>query len=219
MYPRAVSGPPPQSRTGDDDERLAVLRATLAVAQQRGYHGTTVARVAETARCDVAAVTRLYPDCHDMLRDALRLAFDQWYDEVPTWKPVEPLPRLRDELDRRLRRGAGAGRRVADFWRLGLLLRLEPALADSDCWALFAQVREHTRQALREYWCRILPPEVSADSALVDLAVRGHMSLVDGAVLAAHATPEWELDRMMSFVATGLASAVEREASRQGSVR
>jgi AcrR family transcriptional regulator len=186
----------------------AVLRAALAVAQQRGYHGTTVARVAEAADVDPSAVTGCFPDRVTMLRAALDEAFTHWYDEVPTWKEVEPLPELRDELDRRLGRGVGAQRRAADFWRLGLLLRLEPALAESDCGELFLAVREQTRQALRDYWRRILPDDSDLGPGLVELAVRGHMSLVDGGVLASHAIPEWDLERMMRFVAAGVSQAL-----------
>ena len=58
----------------------------------------------------------------EMLQAALELAFHDWYDEVPTWKDVPPLPDLRDEIERRLLVGVTAGRRAADFWRLGLLL-------------------------------------------------------------------------------------------------
>lgn len=205
----ARSGP-----SADDpgpDERRAVLLAALAVSQQRGYHGTTPTRVAEVAGVDPEAVTSSFPGRAEMLGAALELAYQQYCDETPTWQEMEPLPDLRDELDRRLRRGVAAGVRAADFWRLGMLLNLEPLLADSDCGRLFLEVRERTKEALRDFWVHVLPDHVAADPALVELAVRGHMSLADGCVLAAQATPHWELDRMMRFVATGVTALLDEE--------
>lgn len=209
MTPGADSATAGHRHAGATAEACRAVRdAALAVSQQRGYHGTTVARVAEVAGVDPSVVTGCFPDRVTMLRAALEEAFTHWYDEVPTWKDAEPLPDLRAELDRRLARGVGAQRQVADFWRLGLLLRLEPALAGSDCGDLFLEVRARTREALHDYWVRLLPGRYGLDPALVDLAVRGHLSLVDGGVLASQATPEWELERMVAFVAAGVAEAV-----------
>lgn len=188
-----------------------VVRAALTVAQQRGYHGTTVDRVAETAGVDPSVVTDCFPDRVALLRAALDDAATRWYDEAPTWKQVEPLPDLGAELDRRLARGVATQRHAADFWRLGLLLRMEPALAGSDCGDLFLEVRERTRHALRDYWAGILQDAAGDDPELVELAVRGHLSLVDGGVLASNATPEWDLERMMAFLARGIAAALTED--------
>ncbi len=200
--PTGVSVADPGTET-----RRRVLRAAMTVAQQRGYHGTTAARVAETAGVDPTVITSQFPDRLDMLSAGLALAFEDWAREVPTWKPVEPLPDLRAEITRRLRQGVAAGRREADFWRLGLLMRLEPALAESDCCDLFLDVRRRTREALRDYWAQILPDDEEA-VARVELAVNAHMSLVDGTVIASHSNPDWDLERMMDFVATGVAAAL-----------
>lgn len=193
-----------------------MLQAALEVSHRRGYHGTTIERVAELAGVEPGVVTAGFANRGEMLRAALELAFERYVQDVPAWKGSEPLPDLREELERRLVRGVATGVRAADFWRLGMLLNLEPVLADSDCGRLFLEVRAITRQALRDYWGHVLPDDVAADAALVDLAVRGHMSLADGSVLAAQATPDWELDRMMRFVATGVAAIVEAREAEQG---
>lgn len=205
-HPSPGEGDPSDEPVG----RRTILRAALTVAQQRGYHGTTSARIAELAGVDEAAVSAAFPDRALMLRAALELAFQDWLEEVPTWKDVEPLPDLRDEIQRRLVGGVAAGRRAADFWRLGLLLSLEPALAESDIGEVFAGVRERTRKALRDYWARILPGFSGADPDVVELAVRGHLALADGVILATHGTRHWDLEQMMSFVATGIAAVLGR---------
>lgn len=192
-----------------------MLQAALEVSHRRGYHGTTIERVAELAGVEPGVVTAGFASRGEMLRAALELAYEQYCRQTPTWQEMEPLPALGDELARRLMRGVAAGVRAADFWRLGMLLNLEPVLAGSDCGELFLEVRERTREALHDYWDNILPDDVAADTALVDLAVRGHMSLADGSVLAAQATPDWELDRMMRFVATGIAAMVEAREAEQ----
>ena len=186
----------------------------MTVTQQRGYHGTTATRVAETAGVAPEVITSQFPSRLDMLRSSLELAFEDWSQEVPTFKPVEPLPDLRAEISRRLRQGVAAARREADFWRLGLLMRLEPALVGSDCCDLFDEVRGRTRDALRSYWPQILP-DSQDDDERIDLAVNAHMSLVDGAIIAGHSNPDWDLERMMDFVATGVASALGTP-SREG---
>ena len=213
MPPGAEPSPGDVSAAAPGSEvRRRVLRAAVDVAQQRGYHGATAARVAASAGVDPAVVTSQFPSRTDLLSAALELAFEDWAREVPTWKPVQPLPDLREEISRRLRAGAAASRRAAAFWRLGLLLRLEPTLADSDCSDLFLDVRERTRRALRDYWGRILPEgqagDPEGDPERVELAVQAHMSLVDGAVIAGHTNPEWDLMQMMDFVAAGVAAAL-----------
>jgi AcrR family transcriptional regulator len=194
----------------DPDRRRAIARAGISVAQQRGYHGTTAARVAAVAGVDEDEVEAAFPERAGLLRAALELAFRDWYEEVPTWKDVEPLPDLRDEIERRLVTGVAAGRRAADFWRLGLQLSLEPALAGSDIGEVFLDVRERTRLALRDYWARILLDIPGADPEVVELAVRSHLALTDGAMLATHAAPHWDLERLMSVVASGIAAVMGR---------
>lgn len=202
---QALSGVP-RDHHGPDDRRRAVLRAALAVSQRRGYHGTTTERVAEAAGVEPAVVRDGFDNRGELLRHALDLAFQEFARETPAWSDTEPLDDVGDELERRLIRGIAAGVGAADFWRLGMLLNLEPLLADSDCGRLFLEVREETRQALRDYWRGIVPEHVASDPVLVELAVRGHVSLGDGSVLAAQAMPDWDLERMMRFVARGVAA-------------
>lgn len=220
MPPGADSAPTVVSVAAPGSEvRRRVLRAALTVTQQRGYHGTTATRVAETAGVEPAVITSHFPSRVDMLRSGLALAFEDWAQEVPTRKPVEPLPDLRAEISRRLREGVAASRRAADFWRLGLLMRLEPALAESDCCDLFIDVRERTRRALRDYWARILPDDRGADPEQVELAVNAHMSLIDGAIIAGHSNPDWDLEAMMDFIATGVAGALGTPSGEEDSGR
>ncbi len=190
--------------THADDSRAAVLRAAVAVALQRGYHGTTYERVARAADVDEADVRREFSDTVELLAAAFELARDEWYDQMPAWRDLEPLPDVPAEITRRLVLGVAAGSRSADFWRLGQVLRLEPALDDAACCALFNDVRAHTREVLHDYWASLMSDR---SSSAVDEVTAGHLSLIDGAVFAGAASPQWDLERLMTFASAGIVAA------------
>ena len=190
--------------TRADDRRVAVLRAAVAVALGRGYHGTTYERVARAADVDEADVRHEFSDTVELLTAAFELARDEWYDQMPAWRDLEPAPDVPADITRRLLLGVAAGSRAAAFWRLGLVLRLEPALNGVDCCALFDDVRAHTREVLHDFWASLMTDQ---SSLAVDQVTAGHLSLIDGAVFAGAASPQWDLDRLMTFASAGIVAA------------
>lgn len=196
---------PPTARALTD-ERDRVMTAALHLARRRGYHGTSVDRLAAASGLPPDVVTSLFPDRVALLERVLEHAYEDWYHEVPTWEVTAPMADLREELERRFARGVLAGRTSADFWHLGLVLHLEPDLHGRGGFGLYLEVRERVLTALRDYWSRILPQDL-LDDALLALMASAHLSLVDGATVAMQASPRWDLHELMSFVARGIAGA------------
>ena len=154
---------PPTARSRAD-ERERVMRAAVRLARSRGYHGTSVDRLAAASGLPPDVVTSLFPDRVALLEQVLERAFEDWYREVPTWEVAAPMADLREELERRFARGVLAGRTSADFWHLGLVLHLEPDLHGRGSFGLYLEVRERVLAALRDYWSRLLPQDLLDDA-------------------------------------------------------
>lgn len=193
------------------EDRERVMRAAVRLARSRGYHGTSVDRLAAASGLPPDVVTSLFPDRVALLEQVLERAFDDWYREVPTWEVAAPMADLREELERRFARGVLAGRTSADFWHLGLVLHLEPDLHGRGGFGLYLEVRDRVLAALRDYWSRLMPQDLldsGHDDGLLLLMASAHLALVDGATVAMQASPRWGLHELMSFVARGIAGAV-----------
>lgn len=194
--------------TAGVDQRERVMRAAVRLARSRGYHGTSVDRLAADSGVRPEVVTALFPDRVALLEEVLERAFEEWYREVPTWQGGAPRPDLGEELERRFARGVLAGRTSADFWHLGLVLHLEPDLDGRGGFGLFLEVRDRVVVALGDYWSRILPQDL-LDDELLSLMASAHLALVDGSTVAMQASPHWDLQELMSFVARGIATALQ----------
>lgn len=194
--------------TAGVDRRERVMRAAVRLARSRGYHGTSVDRLSAASGVPPDVIAGLFPDRVALLEQVLERSFEEWYREVPTWQDAAPRPDLGEELERRFARGVLAGRTSADFWHLGLVLHLEPDLDGRGGFGLFLEVRDRVMAALGDYWSRILPQDL-LDDELLSLMASAHLALVDGATVAMQASPHWDLHELMSFVARGIATAVQ----------
>ncbi len=193
----------------DATERDLVLRAAVTLASRRGYHGTSVENLAAASGLPVEVVTELFPDREQLLEEVLERAFHEWYDEVPVRKHRRPLPDLRAELESRFERGILASRASADFWHLGLVLQLEPDLQGRGRFGVYREARHRALAALRAYWELTLSPDERSEETL-DFVAAAHLALLDGVTVARQSSPGWDVAKLMSFVASGVAGAIQQ---------
>jgi AcrR family transcriptional regulator len=146
--------------------RRTILDATLRIAGERGYVGTTLAQVTKASGLPASSVYWHFRNKDELLADALEHGFRMWDDATPPWSEFDPArPRvdaLVDELgalSRRLDEEPG-------FWRMGLMIALEtgPAVGGRPR-ERFLEVRAAALRRLSSWWELSLATEDDGDEA------------------------------------------------------
>lgn len=191
--------------------RQRILEATLAIAAERGYEGTSVAAVTEATGLPASSIYWHFGSKDQLLADTLEYSFREWRRASPTWaREVEPLG-LRSQIRSRLHRAAQAISQSPEFWRLGLMLALEHRVEEPAARRRFLEVRVETQQAIEQWWQKILPSDVSTDAELVARLARFHLAVMDGLYVGIRADQEWQVEPLVDLVADGLhAHVVQR---------
>jgi AcrR family transcriptional regulator len=146
--------------------RRTILDATLRIAGERGYVGTTLAQVTKASGLPASSVYWHFTNKDELLADALEHGFRMWDDATPPWSRFDASrPRveaLTDELgalSRRLDEEPG-------FWRMGLMIALEtgPAVGERPR-ERFLEVRAAALRRLAAWWEQSLATEDDGDVA------------------------------------------------------
>jgi len=188
-----------------DESRLRILEATLAIASERGYEGTSIGQVTEATGLPASSVYWHFKNKDELLAATVEHSYRKWRASAPTWRERldidDPAEQIRDRFHR-------ASRGITDspeFWRLGLLLGLESRTSDTAARRRFLEVRAETQGTIREWWSQVLPaealarcPEVANRLALFQLAV------MDGLYLGFRSERGWNVDRMVDLIAAGV---------------
>ena len=134
------------SAKAPEERRDRILRATVDVVRERGFAGTRVADIAESAGTSQGLILYHYKSLAGALNAALTLLEDEFYDDLDRdlREQIGPVERLRHMADL----GAGLGPAVGD-WRLWLELWVR-ALHDDDARATRESLDRRWRSALRE---------------------------------------------------------------------
>ena len=168
-----------------DESRLAILDATLALAAERGYDGTTVALVQEATGLPASSIYWHFGSKDQLLAATLEHSYRSWRDTAPTWvASIEP-ENLSDRVERRFQRAAQALTTSPQFWSLGLLLTLPQ------------RVKEPQPDA-----CLPTPAEPSLSSP--PAGARFHMMLMDGLFLQVRSSQNKDFKRLVSLMSRGV---------------
>ena len=68
--------------------RLRILKAAAQVAAERGYEGTTIARICERSGLPVSSVYWFYTDKDELLAEVVAHSFNEWIGDQPAWDPA-----------------------------------------------------------------------------------------------------------------------------------
>ncbi|ADU49640.1 TetR/AcrR family transcriptional regulator [Intrasporangium calvum] len=188
-----------------DQSRLAILDATLAIAAERGYDGTTVALVQEATGLPASSIYWHFGSKDALLAATLEHSYRSWRDTAPTWvASVEPED-LSDRVERRFQRAAQALTTSPQFWSLGLLLTLQQRVKEPAARRLYADVRTDTEAAIRDWWATVLSPDACrAEPELTTRLARFHMMLMDGLFLQVRSSKNKDVKRLVSITSRGL---------------
>lgn len=189
-----------------DESRKVILDATLAIAAERGYDGTTVALVTEATGLPASSIYWHFGSKDELLAATLEHSYREWRATAPTWARSPEPDRLEDRIESRFQRAAGALATSPQFWSLGLLLTLQHRVKEPAARRLYRQVRQDTEAAIRDWWATILRPEAqTSDPELTTRLARFHMMLMDGLFLHVRSSSTTrDTRRLVSIITAGL---------------
>jgi AcrR family transcriptional regulator len=192
--------------------RRRILEATLGLAAERGYDGTTIALVSAATGLPASSVYWHFKNKDDLLAETLEFSYRRWCASVPapSPQPAENAADLGVEIRRQLHRAAAAITASPEFWRLGLMLALERRLVEPAARRRFLEVRYETRDGIAGGWRQLLAPAGPVDDETVMRLTRFQLSVMDGCYVGDRAGRVPDLSAVIDLVATGMYAHVLR---------
>lgn len=198
-----------------DASRKTILDATLGIAGERGYVGTTMSRVEQATGLSASSLYWHFTSKDELLMAALDHGYLLWRRRVPRWDAAAPNGALVDALVVNLRAGADQFDDEPGFWRMGLLLGLEsgPAVGSGPR-ERFLQIRADALGHLQAWWSTVL--DTTPD--LTRMLAQFTLATLDGLFIRHQSEGPGDLDALLRLLATGLAETARRVAAA-GSMR
>lgn len=191
-----------------DASRRTILDATLRIAGERGYVGTTMSLVKKASGLPASSLYWHFESKDELLADALDHGFALWHERAPRWSTQPRGATLLDSVLAELRASLAGLDEEPGFWRMGLMLGLEsgPAVGSGPR-DRFQEIRTHALARLREWWGHALAgagPELVATLAQLTLAA------LDGLYVRYQGEGAEDLDILLQRLAAGLADVATR---------
>ncbi|GAB7110364.1 TetR/AcrR family transcriptional regulator [Streptomyces phaeofaciens JCM 4814] len=157
------------------ESRQRILDATVEIAGERGYDGTSIAAVSAKCGLPASSIYWHFKDKDDLIAAVIERSFETWLTavELPAQETGTPLERV-------LTMAANVARSLVDapdFLRLGLMLALERRPTEPRGRTVFLQVRDISRQKITEVITALFP---ALDEAAVDTLATYAIAGADG---------------------------------------
>lgn len=195
-----------RTSTQGDSSRLALLEATLRLASERGYVGTTMTQVTRATGLPASSVYWHFDNKDDLIAASVAHGFEVWSAHVDPWASVDPEISVHDQLLAQLESVFLAGDDRLDYWRMGLLLALEtgPAVGTAPR-ERFLGIRAQATTRLAEWWLAALGPRAGASApAHADTLARLTLAALDGLFVARLSDPDDDLGDALRLLSVGL---------------
>ncbi|MER5787629.1 TetR/AcrR family transcriptional regulator [Streptomyces sp. NPDC001980] len=144
-----------RKRANGVESRRRILDATVEIAGERGYDGTSIAAVSAKCGLPASSIYWHFKDKDDLIAAVIERSFETWLKavELPgddTGTPLERVTLMAANVARSL---------VAtpDFLRLGLMLTLERRPTEPRGRMVFLQVREISHRRIAEIIAALFP--------------------------------------------------------------
>ena len=188
-----------------DESRRAILDATLAIAAERGYDGTTVALVTEATGLPASSIYWHFKNKDVLLAATLEHSYREWRAAAPTWSGGPDSGSLEERIEMRFQRAAAVLAAAPEFWSLGLLLTLQHRVKEPAARRLYQKVRQDTENVIRDWWTTVLRPDQQAeDPELAMRLARFYMMLMDGMLMHVRSSSARDTKRLVTLLATGM---------------
>lgn len=187
-----------------EESRRKILEATLAIAAERGYDGTSIGLVTQATGLPASSVYWHFRNKEELLAETLEFSYRRWRDQSPTWSERVEADGAREEIRERLHRASRAIVDSPEFWRLGLMLGLENRPKEPAARRRYLDVREQTRVAIRTWWEQVLGGDDARVREVADRMARFHLAVMDGLYLGVHGDSDWDLQALVDLIADGM---------------
>ncbi|WP_427917524.1 TetR/AcrR family transcriptional regulator [Streptomyces sp. cg40] len=146
---------PRKKRANGVESRQRILDATVEIAGERGYEGTSIAAVSAKCGLPASSIYWHFKDKDDLIAAVIERSFETWLAAVDlpgeeTGTPLERVTALAARVARSLMD-------APDFLRLGLMLALERRPTEPRGRTVFLQVRDVARRRVVEMIESLLP--------------------------------------------------------------
>jgi AcrR family transcriptional regulator len=195
----------PRRHQQGDESRLRILDATLAIASERGYEGTSIGLVTQATGLPASSVYWHFKNKDELLAATLEHSYRKWRATAPTWRERLDFADPAEEIRDRFHRASRAITESPEFWRHGLLLALESRTSDTAARRRFLEVRGETQETIQQWWIQVLPAD--ALSRCQEVAVRlarFHLAMMDGLYVGIRSGRGWDIDRMVDLMSAGV---------------
>lgn len=197
--------------------RRAILEATVRLAGERGYVGTTMNRIVKASGLPASSVYWHFNSKDELLADALEYDFARWFAAEPRWVAEDARPtaaRIFHELRLATEQLADGG-----FWRMGLLLALETGPAVGSAPRLrFLGIRKDALAVLRTWWEAALASDGNQDDGVAASMAMLTGAALDGAFAAQLSQRAQDHEELLWLLAHGLEAAA-RHLTEKGATR
>lgn len=144
-----------RKRANGVESRQRILDATVEIAGERGYEGTSIAAVSAKCGLPASSIYWHFKDKDDLIAAVIERSFETWLAAVEL-----PLEGTGTSLERVTVMAANVARSLVDapdFLRLGLMLALERRPVEPRGRTVFLQVRDIAAQKVAEVAGTLFP--------------------------------------------------------------
>ncbi|MFD4601033.1 TetR family transcriptional regulator [Streptomyces sp. NPDC058464] len=144
-----------RKRANGVESRRRILDATVEIAGERGYEGTSIAAVSAKCGLPASSIYWHFKDKDDLIAAVIERSFETWLMavELPGEDAGTPLERV-TMMAANVARSLVA---APDFLRLGLMLALERRPTEPRGRTVFLQVRETAHRRIAEIVAGLFP--------------------------------------------------------------
>ncbi|GLY38237.1 TetR family transcriptional regulator [Amycolatopsis sp. NBRC 101858] len=166
-------------RANGEESRRKILDATVEVAGERGYEGTSIALVSKKCGLPASSIYWHFKDKDELIAAVIERSFDSWLSALtlPGEEHGQPVERV-TEMSRQV---AKSLLETPEFLRLGLMLTLERRPEEPSARTMFLQVRHIAAQRITAVIGDFLP---DLDDDSVRLLATYAMAGADGLFIA-----------------------------------
>ena len=126
-------------RANGEESRRKILDATVEVAGERGYDGTSIALVSKKCGLPASSIYWHFKDKDDLIAAVIERSFAGWLDALSL--PEDDSGAPRERVAEMAQQVAKALLDAPDFLRLGLMLALERRPEEPSARTMFLEVR------------------------------------------------------------------------------
>ena len=190
-----------------EETRQRILDATIEIAAERGYEGTSMSQIAERAGVSMSSIYWHFADKDAVIAAVLDRSHDQWFRDAAAYGQAPDGHNTREHLTAAVREDLIALTKHPEFLRLGLMLSLERRPSEPSARALFHEKRRHSLAQLDATFLRLLR-DLPAPAEAIQNTARQLATLViaaaDGLFIAHQIAPdELDLDALLDLFVGG----------------